>query len=78
MKCYFCSMNNIVKASLTALILATSTTAVWADAAAEKVLGKARLAATVQMQDLEGYIRKEGKKYPLRLYMRKENIQFQY
>ena len=58
--------------------MAISTPPLLADADAEKVLKKARIATTIQMQDLEGYIRKNGKKYPLRLYMRKENIQFQY
>lgn len=49
-----------------------------ADAKAEAILEKARYATTLQQQDLAGHLRKDGKKIPIRLYLRKENIQFQF
>ena len=79
MKCYFFGMNRVLKTSLVASIgLCFAAPAAMADAAAERVLEKARIASTVQMQDLDGYINKNGKKTPLKLYLRRENIQFQF
>lgn len=49
-----------------------------ADEAAERVLHGARYAATLQNQDLHGSMRKDGKKTPVSLFLRGENIQFQY
>lgn len=45
---------------------------------AEQILEVARLATTLQQQDLEGYIRKDGRKVKVVLFLRGENIQFQY
>lgn len=78
MKCYFSSMKTIKTWCLVVVAtLGTQVSAV-ADAKAEKILEKARYASTLQVQDLAGHIRKDGKKVPIRLYLRKENIQFQF
>jgi hypothetical protein len=50
-----------------------------ADAAAEKILANTRYSVTLQtQQDLHGYMSKNGKKTPLSLFLRKEDIQFFY
>jgi hypothetical protein len=49
-----------------------------ADAQAEKVLQGVRLASTLQHNDLNGNLRKKGKRIPIGLFLRGENIQFQY
>jgi hypothetical protein len=45
---------------------------------ADEILKTARLAATLQQQDLTGQIRKEGLKFPVGLFLRGENIQLSY
>ena len=79
MKCYFPSMKNVIKKfSLVALGLGLSAGSVMADAAAEKVLKKARIAATLGNQELNGHLRKDGKKYPIALFLKGKDIQFAY
>lgn len=51
---------------------------VCADAAAEKVLKRARWATSAQQQDLKGQLRKGSKKYPVHLFLRNNDIQFAY
>ena len=45
---------------------------------ADEILSAARYVATLQQQDLEGHIRKDGRKAPVGLFLRGKNIQFQY
>jgi len=79
MKCYFSSMlNKFIMAVAIIGISALSTMSVKADAAAEQVLRGARYAATLQNQDLHGQMKKDGRKTPVTLFLRGENIQFQY
>ncbi len=59
-------------------ISALSTMSAHADEAAEKVLRGARFAAALQNQDLHGYMKKDGSKTPITLFLRGQNIQFQY
>lgn len=50
-----------------------------ADAEAERILANTRYSVTLQtQQDLHGYMSKNGKKTPLSLFLRKEDIQFFY
>ncbi len=51
---------------------------VHADEKAEQILEKARFASTLQVQDLSGHLRKDGKKTPIQLFLRNEDIQFQF
>ncbi len=81
MKCYFSSMKqrfmkSMVAAALAIVSLFNSTAQ--ADEAAERVLGGARYASTLQYQNLHGTMRKDGEKTPISLFMRGENIQFLY
>ncbi len=72
-------MNKWFKATGVALAaLALSVPQLSADPAADKILAKARIASTLQTQNLMGHIRKDGKKVPIALYLRKQDIQFQY
>ncbi|NNC88921.1 MAG: outer membrane lipoprotein-sorting protein [Akkermansiaceae bacterium] len=45
---------------------------------ADEILSTARYVTTLQQQDLEGRIRKDGRTVPVGLFLRGENIQFQY
>ena len=49
-----------------------------ADAQADKILEGVRLSATLQQNDLTGNLRKKGKRIPIGLFLRGENIQFQF
>lgn len=49
-----------------------------ADEKADEILKRARFSSTLQVQDLVGQLRKNGKKSSVALYLRKEDIQFQY
>ena len=49
-----------------------------ADAQAEKILEGVRLSATLQQNNLTGHLRKKGKRSPIGLFLRGENIQFQF
>lgn len=55
-----------------------SSATVFADEAADKILKSARYAATLQNQDLHGHMKKNGRKTPVTLFLKKENIQFYY
>ncbi len=45
---------------------------------AQKIVNGVRLASTLQHNDLNGTLRKNGKRIPIGLFLRGENIQFQY
>ncbi|NWK54493.1 outer membrane lipoprotein-sorting protein [Verrucomicrobiaceae bacterium N1E253] len=45
---------------------------------AERIVKGVRLASTLQNNDLNGHLRKKGKRTPIGLFLRGENIQFQY
>lgn len=81
MKCYFSSimktglLKSIVCAGLACVSL---TSTVKADAAAEAILKHTRYAATLQQQDLQGQMNKNGVKTPIALFLRGEDIQFFY
>ena len=45
---------------------------------AERIVNGVRLASTLQQNDLNGSLRKNGKRTPIGLFLRGENIQFQY
>lgn len=78
MKCYFSSM---IKKALIALCVCAGTLAgpaVKADEAAERVLATARYVSTLQHQDLHGDLTKDGKKMPISLFLRGNDIQFHY
>ncbi|MCP5537688.1 MAG: outer membrane lipoprotein-sorting protein [Akkermansiaceae bacterium] len=64
--------------SLIALVLCISNPTVRADAAAEKLLEGVRLGATLQHGKLQGHLRKNGKRTPLTLTMKGEDISFQF
>ncbi len=49
-----------------------------ADKAAEKILEGVRLSATLQQNSLTGNLRKKGERIPIGLFLRGENIQFQF
>ena len=49
-----------------------------AEAAAEKIVNGVRQATTLQQNDLNGTLRKKGKRTPIGLFLRGKNIQFQY
>lgn len=49
-----------------------------ADESAEKLLEGVRLSTTLQHGKLDGYIRKDGKRTPLSLHLRGEDITFQF
>lgn len=49
-----------------------------ADPAADRIVNGVRLASTLQQNDLTGRLRKNGKRIPIGLFLRGENIQFQY
>jgi len=82
MKCYFSSMTKrpllrpLVAIALTASACLFSS--VRADEQADRILEGVRLSATLQQSNLTGNLRKKGNRYPIALFLRKENIQFQY
>ncbi len=79
MNCYFSSMNNtLFRALAICAVSIFGSMSVYADAAAEKVLRGARFAAALQNQDLNGHMKKDGRKTPVVLFLRGENIQFKY
>ncbi len=49
-----------------------------AEVSAEKLLEGVRLSTTLQHGKLDGYIRKDGKRTPLSLHLRGEDITFQF
>ena len=69
-------MKSMVVAAVATVSLFSSS--VKADEAADRVLRGARYASTLQHQDLHGTMKKNGKKTPISLFLRGENIQFLY
>ena len=60
------------------LSLALAASAVAQTPSADDILRTARYVATLQQHDLKGQLRKGSTKIPVMLYLRGENIQFQY
>lgn len=72
-------MKNKFLSTLCATAAVLSPLAVKADEAAERILSTTRFAATMQVQqNLHGHMSKNGKRTPLSLFLRNENIQFSY
>lgn len=78
MKCYFSSMIKTIISTLCAGAAMLWSPEAKADAAAERVLAGARYASTLQHQDLHGEMRKSGRKTPVSLFLRGDDIQFHY
>jgi len=78
MKCYIPSMKAILSHSLIAIFLLTFTLSVQADEKAERILKGIRLGSTLQHGKLEGHLRKNGKRTPLTLTLKGEDISFQF
>jgi len=79
MKCYFSSMKVSLLTHVCSFATALGPLTVSAEAEADKILATTRYAATMQtQQDLHGYMSKNGKRTPLSLFLRNENIQFSY
>jgi len=86
MKCSTSSMKKSFLFSLCATFLivfiATTTPTQAAPSSAKpdvnKIVHNVRLASTLQHNDLNGILRKNGKRVPIGLFLRGENIQFQY
>lgn len=82
MKCYFSSMTNssplrvLAAIALTATLLCSSH--VSADEKADRILDGVRHSATLQQSNLTGKLRKRGDRVPIALFLRGENIQFQF
>lgn len=51
---------------------------VFAQPSADQILGGARYVTTLSKHDLKGHIRKDGKKVPIALFLKGENIQLQF
>lgn len=79
MQCYFSSMKKLLIFSsiLIACNLASTATAE-VDAKAERIVKGVRLATKLQQNDLNGTLRKNGKRTPIGLFLRGKDIQFQY
>lgn len=72
-------MKNKFLTTLCACAAVLSPLAAKADEAAERILSTTRFAATMQVQqNLHGHMSKNGKRTPLSLFLRNENIQFSY
>jgi len=69
-----CAAWLVVALSATSTSLAASTT----KPDANRIVHNVRLASTLQNNDLNGTLRKNGKRTPIGLFLRGENIQFQY
>lgn len=82
MKCYFSSMRIRSALSIFATVTLVATTLfpnqAHADAKAEQILEGVRHTATLQQNNLTGHLRKKGKRIPIGLFLRGENIQFQF
>ena len=86
MKCYFSMMKPNLSKSFFKVLFATRmasftitfSPSARADAAAEKLLEGVRLVATLHHGKLDGHIRKKGKRTPLLLTMKGQDITFQY
>lgn len=79
MKCYSKNMKNKFLTTLCACVAVLTPLSVQADEAAERILASTRFAATMQVQqNLHGHMSKKGKRTPLSLFLRNEDIQFSY
>jgi len=79
MKCYFSSMiKKLILAMCVLVSVVLTAPEVRADAAAERILAGARYASTLQHQDLHGEMTKNGRKTPITLFLKGDNIQFYY
>ena len=72
------AMRAIIALAIAAAFTIVISPAARADAATEKLLEGIRYGATLQHSKLEGHIRKNGKRTPLSLHMRGEDITFQF
>ena len=70
--------NAVIVLVISALFSLAAAVPATADEAAEKLLERIRYGATLQHNKLEGHIRKNGKRTPLSLHMRGEDITFQF
>jgi len=81
MQCYFPRMKKsssfllLVSTGIFTLLISST---LQAEAVAEKIVNGVRLASTLQQNDLNGNLRKNGKRTPIGLFLRGKNIQFQY
>ena len=79
MKCYFSSMKFSFLTLLCSFLVALAPFSVSEEISAERILAATRHTATMQtQQDLHGFMSKNGKRTPLSLFLRNENIQFSY
>lgn len=78
MKCYFSSMKLLSFISALTVILCISTVSAKADPKADQIVQRVRLHTTLQNSDLNGTLRKSGKRTPIGLFLRGDNIQFQF
>lgn len=78
MKSHFFTMTFLFRAALLLTATLSISTLLHADPIAEKAVQGVRLASTLQNNDLNGTLRKNGKRTPIGLFLRKKNIQFQY
>lgn len=74
----FFSMKLPILTTLISLCLLLVAHNAMADAAADRIVNGVRLASTLQQNDLNGTLRKNGKRTPIGLFLRGQNIQFQY
>jgi hypothetical protein len=74
MNCYFSSMKRLVILLMVLMVQAGMGQLPQAD----NILRTARFVATLQQQDLDGQLRKGNAKTSVGLFLRKENIQFQF
>jgi len=70
--------NAVIASAVSTLFSLAAALPATADEAAEKLLEGIRYGATLQHSKLEGHIRKNGKRTPLSLHMRGEDITFQF
>lgn len=79
MKCYFSSMKVKLLTLICSCVAVFSPLSLFADAAAERILASTRYSTSMQtQQDLHGFMSKNGKRTPVSLFLRNENIQFSY
>lgn len=80
MKCYFSSMSKRFPALAAAAVAVAALVPgqLRADEAADRILEGVRLSATLQQSNLAGHLRKNGHRVPIALFLRGENIQFQF
>lgn len=75
---FFSVRHPLVFATVASALAMTSVLPAMADEQAEKLLEGIRYGTTLQQGKLEGHLRKNGKRTPLSLHLRGEDITFQY